>query len=149
MSECLFYHLEYVSLEVVLPDLLSKSLARGWNAVVQVGTDDRLSALDAHLWTYDEASFLPHGSAAEGDGRRQPVWLTTGDDNPNGAEIRFFVDGATTEDFEDYQRLVFIFDGADPHAVEQARVTWKAARGSECDTTYWRQDDAGRWTKQG
>ncbi len=149
MTECLFYHLEYVSLETVLPDLLSKSLTRGWNAVVQVGTDDRLSALDSHLWTYDEASFLPHGSASEGEGRRQPIWLTTGSDNPNGAEIRFFVDGASAEGFEGYQRLVFIFDGADPHAVGQARETWKAARASDCDTTYWRQDDAGRWTKQG
>lgn len=149
MPECLFYHLEHVPLEAVLPDLLSKSLARGWKAVVQVGTEDRLGALDAHLWTYDDASFLPHGSAAEGEGPRQPIWLTTGNDNPNNAEIRFFVDGASTEEFDGYQRLVFIFDGVDPEAVEQARTTWKAARSLGCNTAYWRQNEAGRWAKQG
>lgn len=147
--ECLFYHLEHVPLEAVLPDLLSRSLARGWKSVVQVGSEDRLGALDAHLWTYDEASFLPHGSAAEGAGPRQPVWLTTGGDNPNNANVRFFVDGATTELFDGYDRLVFIFDGADSDAVEQARMTWKVARSRDCETIYWRQNDAGRWQKQG
>ena len=148
MTEVLFYHLESIPLETVLPDLLVRSLAKGWRAVVQVGSEDRLGALDAHLWTYDDASFLPHGTVAERHGESQPVWLTVGAENPNGAAIRFFVDGATADSFEGYQRIVFIFDSVDVQAVERARSAWKAANACGCETTYWRQDEGGKWRRQ-
>lgn len=150
MAEILFYHLERRPLESVLPDMLQRSLKRGWRVVVQVGSDERLAALNAHLWTFDDASFLPHGSAADGHAADQPIWLTTGDDNPNGATVRFFVDGAQTAGFGGYNRLVFLFDAADAQALQSARDTWKAARATPgADATYWRQDDNGRWAKQG
>ena len=150
MPELLFYHLERKPLEAVLPDMLQRSLERGWRVVVQVGSDERLDALNTHLWTYDDAAFLPHGAASDGNAADQPIWLTTGEDNPNGATVRFFVDGAQTAGFSGYNRLVFLFDAADPQAVMSARETWKAAKAApDADATYWRQDENGRWTKQG
>src|SRR5687768_6544837 len=113
MPEILFYHLERRPLESALPDLLQRCLARGWRTVVKVGSDERMEALNAHLWSYDEASFLPHGTAADGHAAEQPIFLTTGDDNPNGATVRFLVDGAETADFSGYDRIVFMFDAAD------------------------------------
>lgn len=149
MTEVLFYHLERRPLEGVLPGLLQRSLERGWRAVVKVGTEERLEALNAHLWTYDDASFLPHGSAADGHAEAQPVWLTTGDDNPNGAAVRFLVDGAEAADLSGYQRTVFLFDAADDAGVAKARAAWKEAQAAGHEATYWRQDDGGRWAKQG
>jgi DNA polymerase-3 subunit chi len=149
MTEILFYQLERRPLESALPDLLQRSLDRGWRVVVKVGSDERLEALNAHLWTYDEASFLPHGAAADGNAAEQPIWLTTGDDNPNGASVRFLVDGAEPADFSGYDRLVFIFDAADAEALAKAREAWKAARAEDSEATYWRQDENGRWMKQG
>jgi DNA polymerase-3 subunit chi len=149
MPEILFYQLERRPLESALPDLLQRSLDRGWRVVVKVGSDERLEALNAHLWTYDEASFLPHGAAADGNAAEQPIWLTTGDDNPNGASVRFLVDGAEPADFSGYDRLVFIFDAADAEALAKAREAWKAARAEGSEATYWRQDENGRWMKQG
>ena len=89
MAELLFYHLERQPLESALPGLLQRSLERGWRVVVKVGSEERLEALNAHLWSFDDASFLPHGAAADGHAEAQPIWLTTGDDNPNGATVRF------------------------------------------------------------
>jgi DNA polymerase-3 subunit chi len=149
MPEILFYQLERRPLESALPDLLQRSLDRGWRVVVKVGSDERLEALNAHLWTYDEASFLPHGAAADGNAAEQPIWLTTGDDNPNGATIRFLVDGAEPADLSGYDRVVFIFDAADAEALAKAREAWKAARAVGSEATYWRQDENGRWMKQG
>ena len=148
MTEVLFYHLEQRPLESVLPELLQRSLERGWRAVVQVGSDERLEGLNAHLWSYDDASFLPHGSAADGHAEEQPVWLTTGNDNPNGANVRFLVDGADSADFTGYDRIVFMFDAADAEVLAKARVAWKAALASGGEATYWRQDENGRWAKQ-
>ena len=98
--------------------------------VVKVGSDERLEALNAHLWSFDDASFLPHGAAVRRPcGATQPIWLTTGDDNPNGATVRFLVDGAEAADFSGYERVVFMFDAADQEAVAKARAAWKAAGG--------------------
>ena len=149
MTEILFYQLERRPLESALPDLLQRSLDRGWRVVVKVGSDERLEALNAHLWTYDEASFLPHGAAADGNAAEQPIWLTTGDDNPNGATVRFLVDGAEPADFSGYDRTVFIFDAADAEALGKAREAWKAVQAGGGGATYWRQDENGRWMKQG
>ena len=85
MAEVLFYHLQRQPLEAVLPTLLEKSLERGWRAVVQVATDERLAALDDHLWTFSDESFLPHGTDREAHAADQPVVLTTSGANPNGA----------------------------------------------------------------
>lgn len=145
--EVLFYHLERQPLERVLPTLLEKTLAKGWRAVVQVGSEERLQALDLALWTYSEESFLPHGSARAGHAAAQPVYLTTGEDAPNGAGVRFLVDGAKAASFSGAERLVFVFDGRDDDATTAAREQWKAAKAAGCAVTYWRQSDEGRWEK--
>jgi DNA polymerase-3 subunit chi len=148
VTEILFYHLDRLPLERVLPDLLERSLERGWRAVVQVGTDERLEALDAHLWTYREESFLPHGTRKDGRVADHPIFLTTGDDNPNTAQVRFLADGADAEDFATYQRVVILFDGNDVESVEQARAKWKVVKAAGHDATYWQQNDRGRWEKK-
>lgn len=149
MTDIWFYHLERQSLEDVLPGLLARSLERGWRAVVQASSEERVRALDSHLWTYDETAFLPHGTKAEGRPGEQPVWLTAEDENPNGAKVRFLVDGAAASGFDGYQRIVFLFDGGDPEAVAAARRAWREAAGAGHTVTYWRQDERGRWVKQG
>lgn len=148
MGEVLFYQLERRPLEKVLPELLAKSLERGWRVVVETGSDERMEALNGLLWTYDDTSFLPHGTAADGNMADQPIYLTVGPDNPNGAVVRFLVDGATTRAFGDYQRIVFLFDAGDPDAMASAREAWKAAKADAADATYWRQDEGGRWRKE-
>ena len=147
-TEVLFYHLERATLEAVLPSLLEKTLERGWRAVVQSGSAERLEALDDALWTYRDDSFLPHGTVRDGHASAQPVFLTTGGDTPNEASIRFLVDGAEPERYDGFVRLIFLFDGNDSEAVARARVQWKAAKAAGCGVTYWQQNDAGRWAKK-
>ena len=147
-TEVLFYHLERHPLERVLPGLLERTLERGWRAVVQAGSEERLSALNAHLWTYREESFLPHGTASDGPPEHQPIFLTVKDENPGGAAVRFLVDGARIASFAGYLRVVIIFDGANQANVDAARAQWKAARAEGCAATYWQQTEAGRWEKK-
>lgn len=148
MAELLFYHLERSTLEAVLPQLLEKTLERGWTAVVRAGSPERVKALDAHLWTYRDDAFLPHGAEGEGHEDIQPVLLTTGTDNPSGANVLFAVDGADITGVETYQRCVLMFDGADPAAVARAREHWKSVKADGHDATYWQQSEQGRWEKK-
>jgi DNA polymerase-3 subunit chi len=148
MTEVLFYHLEHQPLERVLPSLVEKTLERGWRAVVQAGSEERVEALDMALWTYRDDSFLPHGTKRDGDPTAQPVFLTTEEDNPNGASVRFLVDGADTTDFGQYARVVYLFEGRDAGAVAKAREQWTSAKRAGCEVTYWQQSPEGRWEKR-
>ena len=150
MTEVLFYHLREQPLEKVLPNLLERSLERGWRAVVQASTEDRVDALDAHLWTFSDDSFLPHGTDREASAGEQPIVLTVRAHNPNGASVRFLIDGAPIPaDAGAYQRVVLLFDGGDPEAVAAARERWTAAKAQGFDVTYWQPDERGRWQRKG
>ncbi|RAI41605.1 DNA polymerase III subunit chi [Rhodoplanes roseus] len=150
MTELLFYHLQRRPLESVLPSLLEKSLERGWRVVVQAGSDERVDALDAHLWTYRDDSFLPHGTDRDGFLAEHPILLTVKDHNPNGAVVRFLVERAPLPpDAASYRRIVVMFDGEDEEALAEARVTWREKKAEGFEVTYWQCDENGRWHKRG
>jgi DNA polymerase-3 subunit chi len=148
-TEILFYHLERHTLERVLPTLLEKSIERGWRAAVQGSSEERIDALDQHLWTYREDSFLPHGTDRQGDAAAQPVLLTVDAANRNAAHVRFLIDGAQMPaDAEQYERIVLIFDGRDEDAVAAARTCWTDSKSKGLAVTYWQADDQGRWRRK-
>jgi DNA polymerase III subunit chi len=148
MTEVLFYHLTESKLEDALPPLLEKSVERGWRVAVQGRDAARRDGLDAHLWTFREDSFLPHGTDAGAAPERQPVLLTVSSDNINDAKVRFFVDGAQAAALEPYDRVVFMFDGYDPEQLEGARAQWKKLKADGHTLTYWQQSHDGRWEKK-
>ena len=82
-----------------LPPLVEKSVERGWRTVIQSGTLERRDALNDILWTWSEESFLAHATDDSPDAADTPIILTTGETNPNGANVRFLVDGADLPDF--------------------------------------------------
>lgn len=149
MTEVLFYHLQGQKLDGVLTPLLEKSLERGWKVAVQGASEERIDALDAHLWSYRDDSFLPHGTWREAEAAEQPVLLTVNGDNPNAATVRFLIEGAgLPENAEAYNRIVLVFDGTDDDAVAAARDHWKVAKARGFAATYWQPDEQGRWVKK-
>jgi DNA polymerase-3 subunit chi len=148
MTEIRFYHLQRTALEAALPPMLEKTLERGQRAVVMAGSEERVEHLVDQLWTYSERSFLPHGSARDGHAAMQPVWLTTTDENPNGAQVLFLTDGATSAHMADYQLCVELFDGNNEPAVQSARERWKGYKADGHQLTYWQQTPAGRWEQK-
>lgn len=148
MTDVAFYHLQRSTLEAALPALLAKTLAAGKRAVVMAGAPERVEALNSVLWTFDPESWLPHGSAADGNAADQPVWLTGSDENPNGAQFLFLADGATSARVADYERCFELFDGNDPDAVEKARARWTAYKEQGFALAYWRQTERGGWTRE-
>ena len=146
MTEILFYHIERGSPSDVLPGLLERTLSRGWTAVVRCRDEGELRALDDHLWTYHDESFLPHGAGAADE--RVPVWLTTGDELPEGRDVLFALSAETfrPEGLNGLTRAVLMFGAGDAPA---ARAAWKAVQGAGAEATYWKQDEHGRWVKAG
>ncbi|MDP8916969.1 MAG: DNA polymerase III subunit chi [Pseudomonadota bacterium] len=149
MPEVWFYHLERTGPEQVLPELLEKTLARGWRAVVRAPDPERLAQLDRHLWVYRDDSFLPHAVAGEADDGRQPILLTADLGNPNGAQALFLIDGAEPGPLDGWDRCVILLDGRDQQAVAGARDRWRSLKQSGVGVSYWKQTEAGGWSKQG
>ncbi len=147
MTEIRFYHLTRTMLEQALPELLEKTLERGWRAVVMAGSPERVEALTQHLWTYKTDNFLPHGNAKDGNAEQQPVWLTPSDERPNGASVLFLTDGAESARLIEYERVCEIFDGNDETALTAARRRWGAYKSAGHDLSYWQQGDKG-WVNQ-
>ena len=132
----------------MLPDLLEKTLSRGWRALVRTTDPLRIEHLDGWLWSFRDDSFLPHGVVGEPHSDRQPVLLSTGEDNPNNADVLFLLDGAAPGALDGYTRCIVLFDGRDESALKAARGRWKEIKAAGLPGSYYRQSEQGRWEKQ-
>lgn len=142
-----FYHLTRSRIEEALPRLLEKILAAGHRVVLRVPDAERLESLNRHLWTYARDSFLPHGTRADGYAQRQPIFLTTEVENPNGADVLVLVGESEVPVVEGFARVVDMFDGGDAEAVEAARRRWRHWREAGHTLVYWQQDETGGWRR--
>jgi DNA polymerase-3 subunit chi len=147
VAEVGFYHLTRSPLEEALPRLLEKAHAAGGRVLVRVGGEERLDALNRALWTYDAGSFLPHGARGDGFAQDQPIYLTTGEENPNGARLLVLADGAEAPDLDRFDRCLDLFDGGDQEAVARARERWRRAGEGGHATVYWQQNERGGWSR--
>lgn len=149
MGAVRFYHLTETGLEGAAPALLEKALERGMRTLVRIGPGARIDAVDALLWTYDEAAFLPHGRAGEPHAARQPILLTEGREAPNAPDALMLLGGAEAgaEEFAAFERVWLIFDGADAAAVEAARADWRRVSAAGLAAEYWAQA-GGRWVRK-
>ncbi len=149
MTEVRFYHMVQKRLEKALPEIVGKALERNFRVVIKAGSRERIEVLDTALWTHDAASFLPHGYIKDGTEKEQPVFLTTEDENPNGATVLVLTDGATSAAMDKFNLCCELFDGNDEDAVLQARVRWKEYKDKGYTLSYFQQNDAGKWEQKG
>ncbi len=88
MTEVLFYHLQGQNAgrrADAADGEVARSAAGGWWR--RSASEERIEALDAHLWTYRDDGFLPHGTWREaGSGGSSRCCCTVNDTNPNAAD---------------------------------------------------------------
>ena len=148
MVEIGFYHLTRTGLADALARLLDRTMKAGQRALVLCPDAARLKALDTALWACPEPAWLPHGGAADGDADLQPVWLSVAPEPVNGARFLFLVDGADTDQSNNFDRVFDLFDGNDAEQVAAARARWLSAKANGHALTYWKQGPRG-WEKGG
>lgn len=153
MPEVAFYHHTTRTIDETLPVLLERSLARGWRVVVQSTNEQRLRRFDQHLWSYKPEGFLPHGTKADANPQSQPIYLTCEEDNPNRADVRFFIDGAHVAavmagNAAPRERAVVLFSGEDEGELASARAQWKELRAAGHTLVYQQQDENGKWVEK-
>lgn len=145
-----FYHLQELPLEKALPKLCEKAYLTGKNIKILVGNEERVEFINSLLWTYNEESFLPHGSKKDGFAEEQPIFISANETNENNAKILFLVDGALpdVQKLTDYERVLNIFDGKNETALNNARNYWKKIKSLGGELHYWQQKDNGSFEQK-
>jgi DNA polymerase-3 subunit chi len=148
VTEVRFHHLERRRVDQALPRLLERALEEGSRVLVRAASDELVAALNERLWTYDDASFLPHGAAGDGDPMTQPIFLTAEAENPNAATMLVRLSGVEARDSDDaFELIVLLFDGRDDAALAEARSQWRRLKDHGGAISYWRESDDGGWER--
>ena len=148
MSEVRFHHLERRRVDEALPRILERALEEGRRVIVRASSEEMAAALNERLWTFDDASFLPHGAAGDGDPATQPIFLTSEVENPNGATMLIRLSGAeAAEGDEAFDLALLMFDGRDESALANARAEWRRLKDEGRTISYWRESDEGGWER--
>lgn len=147
MSDIGFYHLTRQALTDALPRLLERVRSAGYFVVVRAPDQAALDQLDRALWTYTPGSFLAHGTSRSSHTAREPIYLTLGNDVPNGAKLLVLTQNRLDNDLSRFERCLYLFDGTDPQAVEIARTHWSGLRAEGHKLSYFQQSDEGWTTK--
>lgn len=150
MTRIDFYHLQKAPLEQILPKLCEKAYATGKKIKILLGTEERVEFINSLLWTYEEESFLPHGSKRDGFIEDQPIFISTSETNENNASLLILADGAmlNVEQLNSYERILNIFDGNDEIALNNARAYWKDIKTLGGELHYWQQNANGSFEQK-
>lgn len=147
MPQISFYHLIATPLDRALPKLLEKAYSGGLRACVWCESEVRMEQLNQLLWTYDPASFLPHGSSNDAHADEQPILITTEPQATSGARALFITHGQIIPDSESFERVFDLFDGSDDTATAAACTRWKHYKDQGLALSYFKQTPAGGWEK--
>lgn len=135
-----FYHLTAVPLERALPRICERVVGDGGRLLI-VADGDLAERLDGLLWTYDPASFLPHGR----EGADQPILISEDVAAANGAINVALADGQWRDEALAFERIFYLFDDS---RLSDARAAWRQLKGREGATlSYWKQDERGKWVE--
>lgn len=122
MTEIRFYHLERSGLDQALPQLLAKAFQNGRRILIKTPNDQEAERLNAHLWTYNPDSFLPHGTKKDGHASDQPVFITSKDENPNASDLLILTHSQNAPETHDFQLICDMFDGNNPEMLSAAHA---------------------------
>lgn len=141
-----FYHLTQAPVERVLPRIAERVLEEGGRLLIVAGDEALAQRLDVHLWNYRPDSFLPHGRAGAAGEADQPVLISPSCDPVNGARNIVLADGSWRDEALAFDRAFLLF-GDDK--IAEARDAWRQlGEQQDLERRYWKQDAAGKWSRE-
>ncbi len=145
--EIRFYHLITTPLEKALPKLLEKIIAQGRRVLILTDSEEQTESLATQLWTYHPNSFLPHGTQKDGHEKEQPIFLTSLEENPNGAEILIVLNGKHPKFIDTFKQSFYVFEDMESTKKTSAAELWENYQSKPYLLSYWMQKNDGSWEK--
>lgn len=140
-----FYQLTSAPLGKVLPKLLEKIYEQRQRILVLCPNEETVQAFNEGLWTYHPTSFLPHGTAKEGDPASQPIWLSSKIEPLNGATVCVSIEPKKLEDLSRFETVVYLFESTRNAAFV---ALWKECQQKKIDNVFWGQGAEGAWVEK-
>lgn len=142
-----FYHLTTTNLDKALFKLLEKIYSLNLAVKILCQNEEQLGSLDQALWSLGRISFLPHATDKDPKPDKQPILLSC-DNNSNLNKATILINLANMEeDYPNYAKILFIFDGNNPIELAKARERWKNLAAQDYKLVYYKQDEKGNWLK--
>ncbi|MDR1375427.1 MAG: DNA polymerase III subunit chi [Holosporaceae bacterium] len=137
-----FYQVMVGNLVITLPRLLEKIYISGRRCLFCSPSEERLKVVDKALWTFSTNAFIPHGDGNFGFCDQQPIYLTSGKENPNNATVQVLTDTFDYKNYgENFEKILFVFD--DPMQVECAKTLYTDLKKNLENVNYWEQSANG------
>lgn len=165
-KEILIYDLNLGSLqadsEKPLGKLLEKVIEKGNRVLFLCNDEEELDYFDKALWTYEQLSFLMHGSkktqSIKSIIKEIPIYLSFDMDdialNPNGANILLIASDKLALDdyhklpgeiYEKYDKVIFFLrNGA---SLNDKLASNDNVNDKNLSIIYWQRDNEGRWRR--
>lgn len=148
MAQIRFYHLMRTSEDMAIASIAAKAFQTGKRVLVRVKDGAQAELINNALWTFKADSFVPHGTAKDGDAELQPVFIGVDGQNVNGAEILILSSAVAHEAMDVFDLRCEMLDGEDEEKILAARARWKEYRAQGLDVSYWQETEQG-WVKKG
>ena len=97
--------------------------------LIVVEDDNQALALDRQLWTFDKGAFLPHAiDNGAVDCRREPIVITTGEKNCNGADHLILGRPCSLDFIKPFDQAIDFAEVYDPALVQRSRQRFRVYR---------------------
>ncbi len=109
MTEVTIYKLTNNPWRKVFPKVLEGVVNKG-NKVHVLCKAEQIKELDDLLWSYEQLSFLPHGTLQDPSPLQQPIIISDKSEVVNGARVLAIANDYVPENISDFDRVLFVFD---------------------------------------
>ena len=145
MTEIFFYKLKNTSIDLFLISLIEKSISKNWNSLVLLDNTERMEEINDLLWTFNDTSFIPHGSQSDLSPDKQNVYLTCNEENLNNSNIIFSIDGIIINEPGNWNRCIYIFNEQNLKVTDELESYKREIKDFGYTLKSFEQDNNGKW----
>ena len=145
MTEIFFYKLKNTSIDLFLISLIEKSISKNWNSLVLLDNTERMEEINDLLWTFNDTSFIPHGSQSDLSPDKQNVYLTCNEENLNNSNIIFSIDGIIINEPDNWNRCIYIFNEQNLKVTDELESYKRKVKDFGYTLKSFEQDNNGKW----
>ena len=145
MTEIFFYKLKNLSIELFLISLIEKSISKNWNSLVLLDNIERMEEINDLMWTFNDTSFIPHGSQSDLNPDKHNVYLTCNEEHLNNSNIIFSIDGIIINQPDNWKRCIYIFNEQNLKVTDELESYKRGIEDLNYDLKSFEQDNNGKW----
>lgn len=145
MTEIFFYKLKNLSIELFLISLIEKSISKNWNSLVLLDNIERMEEINDLMWTFNDTSFIPHGSQSDLNPDKHKVYLTCNEENLNNSNIIFSIDGIIINQPDNWKRCIYIFNEQNLKVTDELESYKREIEDLNFGLKSFEQDNNGKW----